>query len=113
MGVHGFHLHANGSCAAAEKDGKMVPALAAGAHYDPNNSKKHGSPWGNGHLGDLPPLIVDADGRSTEPVLAPRLHDLEMLKGHSLMIHAGGDNYSDEPMPVGGGGARIACGVIQ
>jgi Cu-Zn family superoxide dismutase len=28
------------------------------------------------------------------------------------MIHAGGDNYADQPAPLGGGGARIACGVI-
>jgi superoxide dismutase, Cu-Zn family len=28
------------------------------------------------------------------------------------MIHAGGDNYADQPQPLGGGGARIACGVI-
>lgn len=29
------------------------------------------------------------------------------------MIHAGSDNYSDDPKPLGGGGDRIACGVIQ
>jgi Cu-Zn family superoxide dismutase len=29
------------------------------------------------------------------------------------MIHAGGDNYSDQPVPLGGGGARIACGVVK
>jgi len=23
------------------------------------------------------------------------------------------DNYADEPAPLGGGGPRIACGVIQ
>jgi hypothetical protein len=28
------------------------------------------------------------------------------------MIHEGGDNYADAPKPLGGGGARIACGVI-
>ena len=28
------------------------------------------------------------------------------------MIHEGGDNYSDTPKPLGGGGARMACGVI-
>jgi Cu-Zn family superoxide dismutase len=27
-------------------------------------------------------------------------------------IHAGGDNYSDQPKPLGGGGARIACGTL-
>lgn len=29
------------------------------------------------------------------------------------MIHAGGDNYSDKPEKLGGGGSRIACGVIK
>jgi Cu-Zn family superoxide dismutase len=45
--------------------------------------------------------------------LAPRIKDIQALKGHALMIHAGGDNYSDQPKPLGGGGARIACGVIE
>lgn len=112
-GSHGFHVHTNASCAPAEKDGKIVPALAAGGHFDPKNNDKHGTPWGNGHLGDLPSLTVDAEGRAFDPVLAPRLKDLGMLKGHALMIHVGGDNYSDKPMPLGGGGARLACGVIQ
>ena len=38
---------------------------------------------------------------------------LGQLAGKALMIHAGGDNYSDEPKPLGGGGARVACGVIR
>jgi len=58
-GLHGFHVHANPSCEPKEQDGKMVPALAAGGHYDPNGSKHHGLPWGDGHLGDLPALYVD------------------------------------------------------
>lgn len=110
--LHGFHVHANPSCAPAEKDGKMVAALAAGGHYDPQETKKHGYPWGDGHLGDLPPLYVDGDGNATNPVLAPRLK-LDDIKGHALMIHAGGDNHADHPAPLGGGGARIVCGVIN
>jgi Cu/Zn superoxide dismutase len=35
------------------------------------------------------------------------------VRGHSIMIHAGGDNYSDQPELFGGGGARIACGVAK
>ena len=35
------------------------------------------------------------------------------VKGRSIMIHVGGDNYSDQPAPLGGGGARIACGVVK
>jgi Cu-Zn family superoxide dismutase len=111
-GVHGFHIHENPSCAAAEKDGSMVPALAAGGHLDPKGTKKHGEPWGDGHLGDLPPLYVAADGTAVSPVHGPRLK-LGDVRNRSLMIHAGGDNHADHPMPLGGGGARVACGVIE
>jgi len=111
-GLHGFHLHQNPSCASQEKDGAMVPALAAGGHYDPSNSKRHDTPWGDGHLGDLPALYVDAMGNAQQAVLAPRLKIAD-LAGRSLMVHAGGDNHSDHPAPLGGGGGRIACGVIK
>lgn len=110
--LHGFHVHANPNCAPAEKDGKMVAALAAGGHYDPLQTNMHGYPWGDGHLGDLPPLYVDSSGNAANPVLAPRLK-LDDIRGRSLMIHAGGDNHSDHPAPLGGGGARLICGVIQ
>ena len=63
--------------------------------------------------GDLPSLFVDADGKAEQPVLAPRLKSPEELKGHALMVHAGGDNHADHPKPLGGGGARVACGVIR
>lgn len=112
-GVHGFHVHENPSCEPQEKDGKTMPAGAAGGHFDPDGSKKHGSPWGDGHLGDLPALYVDSKGNAQLPVLAPRLTKLDQIKGKSLMVHEGGDNYSDHPMPLGGGGGRMACGVVK
>ena len=110
-GLHGFHIHENPSCGAGTRDGAAVPALAAGAHFDPAGTKHHGEPWGDGHLGDLPPLYVATDGSASQPVLAPRLK-LADVNQRSLMIHAGGDNHSDRPAALGGGGARIACGVI-
>lgn len=111
-GLHGFHLHQNPDCKAGDKDGTTVPALAAGGHHDPAGAGRHGTPWGDGHLGDLPPLFVAADGTATQPVLAPRLRSLDDLGGRALVIHAGGDNHADTPAPLGGGGARVACGVI-
>lgn len=111
-GVHGFHLHENANCAAAEKDGKMTPGQAAGAHLDPDKTAKHLGPYGEGHLGDLPPIYVDADGKANTEVLAPRLKEKD-LAGHALMIHKGGDNFMDHPEPLGGGGGRIACGVVK
>jgi Cu-Zn family superoxide dismutase len=112
-GVHGFHVHENGSCATNEKDGKPVPAGAAGAHLDTGKSKKHGLPWGDGHIGDLPALYVGSSGAANNPVLAPRLKKLADVKGKALMVHAGGDNHADHPAPLGGGGARIMCGIIE
>lgn len=111
-GVHGFHVHQNPSCEPGEKEGKVVAGLGAGGHFDPENTGTHGTPWGDGHLGDLPPLYVTEDGSSSQPVLAPRLK-MSDLSGRALMIHAGGDNHSDHPAALGGGGARVSCGVIE
>lgn len=111
-GAHGFHIHQNPSCDANEKDGKKVAGGAAGGHFDPAASGKHEGPEGHGHHGDLPALLVNDAGVANQAVLAPRLK-LADIKGRSIMIHEGGDNYSDDPKPLGGGGARIACGVIQ
>lgn len=113
-GLHGFHIHEKPSCAAGEKDGKTVLGLGAGGHWDPKETGIHGFPWqDDAHLGDLPALYVDADGKAHYPVLAPRLKKVDEIKGRSLMIHEGGDNHSDHPAPLGGGGARMACGVIE
>lgn len=111
-GLHGFHVHENPSCGATEANGKAVPAGGAGGHLDPAGSKQHGTPWGTGHLGDLPALYVDASGNASNPVLAPRLK-LADVKKRALMVHAGGDNHADHPAALGGGGARVACGLIQ
>jgi len=111
-GLRGFHIHQNPNCEPGEQDGKQVAGLSAGGHYDPEHSEAHHGPYHDGHLGDLPPLVVAANGTATLPVLAPRLKFAD-IKGRSLMIHAGGDNFSDTPEKLGGGGARVACGIIQ
>lgn len=112
-GEHGFHVHAKGSCEPAMKEGKASAAEAAGGHLDPHHTGKHTGPEGTGHLGDLPVLVVNNDGNATAPVVAPRLKKLSEVKGKALMVHVGGDNMSDQPKPLGGGGARYACGVIR
>jgi superoxide dismutase, Cu-Zn family len=110
-GEHGFHLHENGSCAPADKDGVATAGQSAGAHYDPDATKAHKGPGGGGHKGDLPKLEIDEKGaaKGKHPVPGLKLAD---VAGRALMIHEGGDNYADAPKPLGGGGARIACGVI-
>ncbi|TAL59530.1 MAG: superoxide dismutase [Legionella sp.] len=102
-GLHGFHLHQHPNCGDHGMD--------AGSHYDPQNKNTHLGPYGNGHLGDLPVLYVTQDGTATTPTLAPRL-TLKDLTGLTVMIHANGDNYTDTP-ELGGGGARLACGVVK
>jgi len=111
-GEHGFHLHENPSCEGDEKDDQWVPGLKAGSHYDPDKTGEHEGPYGEGHKGDLPFILVEEDGTSQQVLLVPRL-TVEELTGLSVMIHEGGDNYADAPKPLGGGGARIACGVIN
>ncbi|MFY8325674.1 superoxide dismutase [Cu-Zn] SodC [Pseudoalteromonas sp. ZZD1] len=110
-GQHGFHVHQLASCEPKKKEDKVVPAGAAGGHLDPTSNHHHDKPWADGHLGDLPALYVNENGQAKSPVLAPRL-TLEIVEQHALMIHAGKDNYADKPKPLGGGGTRIACGVI-
>jgi superoxide dismutase, Cu-Zn family len=108
-GKHGFHVHEKGDCAAAI-DSKVEPGGAAGAHYDPAGKKSHKGPQGAGHKGDLPALTASAAGVN-ETVTAPKLK-LSDVRGRALVIHEGGDNYSDNP-ENGGGKGRIACGVVQ
>ena len=111
-GEHGFHIHENPSCDAADKDGKKTAAQAAGGHLDPAATKAHKGPGGGGHKGDLPKLVASDKGEAKDKIEVKGVA-LADFQGHALMIHEGGDNYSDTPKPLGGGGARIACGVVK
>ena len=110
-GQHGFHVHQNLACGPQAKGGKMVPGLAAGGHFDGQGAGRHEGPDRQGHLGDLPVLHVDAMGRATRASWASRLKTSD-LAGRAIVIHGGGDNYSDTPKKLGGGGTRVACGVV-
>ena len=102
-GLHGFHIHENADCS--------NHGLAAGGHWDPTKSGEHLGPYANGHLGDLPALFVAADGTATLPILAPRLKEIN-IKKRALIVHENGDNYSDIPKKLGGGGSRALCGTL-
>lgn len=110
-GAHGFHVHTQADCSPTITDGKKTPAGAAGGHLDPDNTGRHAGPVGDGHLGDLPELLVDAGGNARMAVVAPRLQVPDVV-GHALMVHEGSDNYADRPEALGGGGRRLACGEI-
>jgi Cu-Zn family superoxide dismutase len=109
-GPHALHVHENPSCAPGS-DG--TPGGGAGGHYDPAGTGMHMGPYGEGHLGDLPNLIVENDGSARVPVVAPRVTVAD-LTGRALIIHAGADRYDGHAEHQHGtGGARMYCGLIR
>jgi Cu-Zn family superoxide dismutase len=104
-GPHAFHIHENPDCGPKEKDGVLIPGLAAGGHlyaqYLPSGTGGDATIC-KSYLGDLPDLAVDADGSSKEEIVAPRLA-LADLVNRSIMIHASKDITS----------AREACGIFR
>jgi superoxide dismutase, Cu-Zn family len=101
-GPHAYHIHEYPDCGPKEKDGVMVPGLAAGAHLFAEHRMGTEIVTYKSHLGNLPNLVVAADGASTEEVVAPRLA-LADLVNRSIMIHATKEDDS----------AREACGVFK
>lgn len=101
-GPHGFHIHQEPNCAKA--------GMAAGDHLDTGHHNTHLGPYKLGHEGDLPLIVVDSKGEAKTPILAPKLK-VSAIKDHAVILHEGGDNYQNQPR-LGGGGKRIACGVI-
>jgi superoxide dismutase, Cu-Zn family len=117
---HGFHVHAVGEC--------VPPFTSAEGHLD---LSLDGVPHGE-HAGDLPSLLVNADGTgqlqfATDRFLISELFDAD---GSALIVHAGRDNYANIPsryhshttdtfgpddvtLATGDAGARAACGVIE
>lgn len=110
-GRHGFHVHETGRCDPPD-------FTSAGGHFNPAG-QRHGieSPEGP-HAGDLPNIIVGADGSGSLTTVNPYLslgtgadNDLLREGGTALMVHAGPDDYITDP--AGDSGGRIACGVIE
>ena len=110
-GWHGLHFHETGDCSKAD-------FTSAGGHVHAMATKTHGlmNPDAN-EAGDLPNLYVSPDGTATVDLFStyvslrgsgrPALMDKD---GSALVIHANPDDYKTQP--IGGAGARLACGVI-
>jgi superoxide dismutase, Cu-Zn family len=117
-GFHGFHVHAVGS-------GLAPTFLSAGGHFNPSG-EVHGD-----HAGDLPILLVDADGTGEARFKTDRfkVSDLFDADASALIVHADADNYANIParyhshaedtygpdtatLATGDSGARLACGVV-
>jgi superoxide dismutase, Cu-Zn family len=104
-GAHAFHIHENPDCGPKEKDGVMVPGLAAGAHLFAEYNTGGIEPVTlicKSHLGNLPNLTVNQDGTSTEEIIVPRLA-LADLVNRSIMVHETKDDTS----------SREACGTFK
>jgi len=118
-GEHGFHVHQNGQCAPGPDaaTGQMVAFGAAGGHFDPMKTMKHGHPDAGAHeahAGELPNLVVGTDGSARATFSNPRAtvkSGPTSIIGRSLVIHANKDDYTTNP--AGNSGPRIACGVIE
>ena len=115
-GMHGMHIHENANCTdSTDASGNKVVFGAAGAHFDPTYSHKHGAPDAlpsQGHGGDLPMISVAADGKGSADFFTNRLSlsgDNSVLS-RSIIIHAAPDDYKTDPS--GNSGARERCGVI-
>lgn len=107
---HGFHVHEIGQCSAPDFQ-------SAGEHLNPTRDQ-HGDPKSETrHLGDIPNLKADKDGRATIDVslkgatLVDKDGGPNEILGKALIVHAMPDDYRTQPS--GGSGARIACAVIR
>ena len=108
-GKHGIHIHISGKC-------EGFDFASAGAHFNPD-SKQHGAQNPQGaHAGDLPNLVVAADGTGTyehtNKVVSFGAGPNSLFKpdGTALVIHANEDDEKTDP--TGNSGGRISCGVL-
>ncbi len=108
-GQVGFHLHEKNSLIPTkDTSGNLVIGGGLGGHWDPENTKTHTGPQGNGHRGDLEALTVNADGSINQTVISLKIKFSD-LKGKSLVIHANADNYQNSPENGGTGECLYAA----
>ena len=110
-GFHGLHVHTVGEC--------VPPFTSAGGHYNPTGAS-HGD-----HAGDMPSLLVNADGTAELEFETDRFSVSELFDadGSAVIVHAGRDNFANIPARYGGpdsetldtgdAGSRAACGVVD
>jgi Cu-Zn family superoxide dismutase len=112
-GLHGIHIHAIAACGPT--------FAAAGGHYNPLG-RQHGlsNPAGS-HAGDLPNLIVNANGIGHLDTTTDRVtltngpttlfDQTSGAVGSALIIHANEDDQVTDATN-GNSGGRIACAAI-
>lgn len=105
--MHGFHVHENGDCSAAD-------ASSAGGHFNPTGMPHGRQQTPTHHAGDMDNITVDDQGVAQVDV---HLDGVTLggggstdILGRALIVHAEPDDYTSQPS--GAAGARVACGVI-
>ena len=108
-GTYGAHVHMTGRCDAPD-------FASAGGHWNPTEHQHgHDNPQG-AHLGDLPNLVVAADGTGAisfdiaGATLRGGGNAVLDEDGAAVIVHADPDDYRTDPS--GNSGARIACGAV-
>lgn len=105
---HGFHVHEHGDCSAPD-------ASSAGGHLNPGNAPHGGPGVAEKHLGDMPNIKADEQGRVDVQlsIAGATLRDggPNNLVGKAFVVHAKADDYKTQPS--GDAGDRIACGVVR
>jgi Cu-Zn family superoxide dismutase len=111
-GWHGLHFHEKADCSKSD-------FTSAGGHVHDKATMVHGllNPDAN-EAGDLPNLFVGQDGTANAEVFSTYVSlkaagklQLADADGSALVIHASPDDHMTQP--IGGAGARVACGAIE
>lgn len=106
-GWHGIHLHATGDCS------DIGMYKMSGGHVGKMDGG-HGllNPMGP-EKGDLPNIWAAADGSAGYEAFTTldTLADLTDEDGSAIIIHESADDGLTQP--IGGAGARVACGVVK
>ncbi|MGN6113061.1 MAG: superoxide dismutase family protein [Luteimonas sp.] len=105
---HGFHVHENGDCSAAD-------ASSAGGHFNPGAAPHGRMDDGPHHAGDIDNIVADAQGVAHVNMHVPGLTlgtgAANDVAGRAIIVHADPDDYASQPS--GNAGKRLACGVIK
>ena len=110
-GEHGIHIHQTGACE-GPKFTTAGPHVERLGRDDPHGLRSRGG----GEAGDLPNLVVGADGTAQTALVNASVGIVASpttpsVIGRAIVIHAKPDDQITQP--IGGSGDRIACGVIR
>lgn len=104
---HGFHVHEAGDCSSGD-------GMSTKGHFNPLGQPHGHHSTQQRHVGDMPNLKADANGRADARFTLDTMTVTEgsaSVVGRGLIVHVQPDDYRSQP--VGNAGARMACAVIR